>query len=295
MNTGKAIPYGLFRYLLGGIMLCYGVSKILQTQFIILPFHVWQQPLEDTWGSSLTWAFFSYSPWFGILLGFCELIPALLLFWRRTALLGTLLMLPATAAVMIVNFALHLWPSTQALSSGLFLLNLTLLLFEKHKLGHMLTVIMGKKERLVKTLPETLVNIGIGGILCLFISYPLLQYRKQQNILMGNWFGQHANEWRLIRQEINDSIVPHKDSRLYFMPYGQYLLVNDTLPFRPRVKAPRYLLDEAAGSLSIYPEDSTGPVSVYTFSVPGDSLLVLENGAQRQVYRKRVMNTRHHR
>ena len=68
----------LFRYYLGFYLLTYGLTKIIQTQFVLFPFAAWQLPLEKVSGSDLTWAFLGRAPWFQVLLGFLEFIPAML-------------------------------------------------------------------------------------------------------------------------------------------------------------------------------------------------------------------------
>lgn len=65
----------IMRYLLGVIMLGYGLIKILQIQFI-LPSHIYDYQLKQLDGVTLTWAFLNFSSWFTILLGLLELIPA---------------------------------------------------------------------------------------------------------------------------------------------------------------------------------------------------------------------------
>lgn len=276
-------------------MIGYGVTKILQTQFVILPFHVWQQPLEDVWGGSLAWAFLSYSPWFQVLLGFCELVPALLLLFRRTALLGAIFMLPLTASVMLINFGLQLWPSTQALSCVLFVLNMLVFVFERHKVQHMVTVIMGKKQVLFKTLPEMLINIGVIGFLLFVFSYPLLQYRSQQHALFGNWFGQHPNEWILQEYSFNDSNSAFKPTKLYFMPYNSYTIRNDTISYPGLMEERFYKLDEQAKTLFLFHSDSNSSVSRFSYNLQNDSILILKGLDEPVVftYKKRVMNTRY--
>ncbi|MES2689875.1 MAG: DoxX family protein [Bacteroidota bacterium] len=293
---GKTIGLGIVRYLLGCIMIGYGVTKILQTQFVILPFHVWQLPLEEVWGGSLAWAFLSYSPWFQVFLGFCELIPAILLLFRRTALLGAILMLPLTCSVMLINFALQLWPSTQVLSGVLFVLNLAVFLFEKHKLQHMITVVMGKKEQLFKTVPEALANIGLIGFLLFAFGYPLFNYRNQNNNLIGDWFNQHPNEWVLQDQLVNDSAV--KPGRLYFMPYDTYVMVNDTIANQRGDQESEYRLDEQAKTLFLYQTDTNSAVKKFSYVLSDSALKLISTDTGNSVvytYKRRVMNTRYHR
>ena len=101
--TRPATYQTLIRYALGLGMLPYGLTKIARTQFIVLPFHSWSEPLKDISGVTLTWAFLGYSPWFTVLLGFLEVIPAVLLLFRKTKLLGALLLFSVVLNVFLIN------------------------------------------------------------------------------------------------------------------------------------------------------------------------------------------------
>lgn len=57
-------------------MLCYGLIKLLRTQFVI-PSYLWSEPLKRIDGVTLTWVFLGYAPWFTMLLGGLEALPAI--------------------------------------------------------------------------------------------------------------------------------------------------------------------------------------------------------------------------
>jgi hypothetical protein len=117
------------RLLLGAAMLPYAFNKILDFQFQVSAWN-YARPLGAVSGKALTWAMMGYSPHLQIFLGFSELVPALLLFSSRTRRLGALLMFPVLFNVVLINFSLDLWPSTQLISSVLLALNVFLLLYD---------------------------------------------------------------------------------------------------------------------------------------------------------------------
>jgi len=107
------------RLTLGTVLLYYGVAKIFPIgQFPPLePGH-----LIRTYGESspmgLLWTFMGYSLPYRTFAGFMEVIPAVLLFFRRTASLGALLVVGVMGNVVVLNlcydvpvkqFAIHLW------------------------------------------------------------------------------------------------------------------------------------------------------------------------------------------
>ena len=113
------------RIVLGLGMVPYGLNKVLDYQFQV---QAWKyaRPLGEASGTTLTWAFLGYHPHFQILLGILELIPAFLLFFARTRRIGALLMFPVLLNVVLINFYLSLWPTTQIISSVLLAINIFL-------------------------------------------------------------------------------------------------------------------------------------------------------------------------
>jgi hypothetical protein len=130
MNTLGSINrilYHAARYLLGSVMLYYAMVKILNVQFQVSPF-TYTRPLDQVPGRMLAWAYLGYAPWFQRLLGIAEFVPALLLFFRRTARFGAVLIFPVLLHVMLVNFALDLWHDTKIISCQLLGLDIYLLI-----------------------------------------------------------------------------------------------------------------------------------------------------------------------
>ena len=107
----KIILENILRYALGIIMMAYGFIKIFEIQFL-LPSEVFNLELNAIDGVTLTWVFLGFSPWFSILLGTMEFLPALLLLFNRTKLIGIVFLLPSLVVVFLVNnaygFLLHM-------------------------------------------------------------------------------------------------------------------------------------------------------------------------------------------
>jgi hypothetical protein len=159
--TKKYFYLTITRYLLGIVMIPYGLTKILRTQFVLTGFSLTQlQPLESIPGTTLAWAFLGHSLWFQVLLGFLDLIPAILLLFRRTTLLGAVLMLPVTINVFLINYALDLWVGTKVIGGGLLILNILVLIFHWTKIKSMFKVIIDKAVQFKFTKAETAINIA---------------------------------------------------------------------------------------------------------------------------------------
>lgn len=122
----KLILESLARYILGLIMVAYGLIKILEIQFRLPP-SSYEIPLGNLDGVTLTWAFLGYSSWFTILLGVFEFVPGVLLLFRRTKLIAEIILLPILAGIFLVNNAYHFLPYKKLFTGCLFIINILLL------------------------------------------------------------------------------------------------------------------------------------------------------------------------
>lgn len=92
------------RYTLALVMISYGAYKVIPLQF---PTPSTMQ-LVKTYGESspmnLLWTFMGFSVPYGVFAGLMELIPSILLLFRRTALLGALMLIGVLSNVVMLNF-----------------------------------------------------------------------------------------------------------------------------------------------------------------------------------------------
>ena len=290
----QTLYLGICRYLLGITMIPYGLTKIMRTQFVTGP-QTWARPLEELSGIELTWAFLGHSPWFSVLLGFLELVPALLLLFRRTTLLGAILMLPMTLNVLLINYAYNLWDGTKQMAVFLFVLSCLVLFFERQRIAQLLKVIVNRTGSSKRTPLELAINtvviVGIGY----FSLKPLLDYRRGTNGLTGDWFNGQPSEWVLQRQMLNDSILPDQEQKIYFGPYHQYIEVGAN----SSVNSPNlYDLDANQHSLILKYDDGKFNVK-YRYTLLGDTGLkmITTEGIGKpsqltQFYRRRVMHSK---
>ena len=292
----KDLYLGFSRYSLGLLMITYAVTKILRTQFVVIPFSVWQRPLESLSGRSLAWAFLGYSPWFQIMLGFFELVPALLLLFRRTTLLGGILLLPMTLSVFLVNHALSLWDDTKLISLTLLCLNCIVLLFQWKKLKEIILIVIGKGLKFKFSVVEILVNLVLASLVTWFITADLLGYKHQTNVLTGDWYNKRPNEWILQSEKTNDSTLHHRLMKSYFGAYGEYSEINDTGYVKRNTFF--YDIDEKTRQLKFY-NNKNKLINKCTYSLLGDTALRVEKTIDStkdtkvvQVFKRRIINER---
>src|SRR5688572_9699835 len=95
----------LVRFYLAFTMINYGLIKVFKTQF---PFPTTDR-LSQTYGESspmgLLWTFMGYSMAYNIFAGLGEVVGGLLLLFRRTRLIGALIVIAVMSNVVVLNFA----------------------------------------------------------------------------------------------------------------------------------------------------------------------------------------------
>lgn len=103
----KLIHFYVFtfcRYFIATMMISYAFSKILGTQFTTQP-SVYDKSVDALNGFELTWYYYGYSYWYGLLLALLQITSSLLLFFRRTTRLGVILFLTIIVNILLIDFA----------------------------------------------------------------------------------------------------------------------------------------------------------------------------------------------
>lgn len=92
------------RYSLAWAMIGYGIVKLWKTQFPFPSGERLLQPYGESSPMGLLWTFMGYSTPYNIFTGGLETLGALLLFFRRTTMLGALILAGVLANVVMLNF-----------------------------------------------------------------------------------------------------------------------------------------------------------------------------------------------
>jgi hypothetical protein len=120
------------RYALAFVLFGYAFAKVIPSQFI----HLHDQELSETYGQSspmgLLWNFMAFSTPYTIFSGIAELIPAIFLLFRRTALLGALTSFAVLLNVVMLNLCYDV--PVKLYSLNLLLLSALLILPESRRL-----------------------------------------------------------------------------------------------------------------------------------------------------------------
>jgi uncharacterized membrane protein YphA (DoxX/SURF4 family) len=92
------------RFTLVSILLAYGISKVFDLQFSRPDVRVLNERFGDSSPMELMWTFVGYSVPYTIFSGLMEVIPGVLLLFRRTAILGALMAAAVMLNVALLNF-----------------------------------------------------------------------------------------------------------------------------------------------------------------------------------------------
>lgn len=275
----------IFSYLLGLGMVPYGLTKLLRTQFVVLPFQQWSEPLKDISGTTLTWAFLGYSKWFTVLLGVLELLPAILLLFRKTRLLGAILLLPVVLNVFLINIALDLWKETQIISGMLLILNLGILLLNFPVLKEFFVkTVSASYTKKLKVKIELAVNILLLGVVSYLFLREVTTHLHQRNFLTGDWYNERPNVW-LVTENNEAGSVTKQDSpyegeyvRYYFHPQD---FVSEFLPGKSQSQNKAYKMNEEKKTLKIFSWHESDTLQGSYHLVNDTTMIwILDNGNQ---------------
>ena len=92
----------ILRYVVALLVITYGFAKLNGSQFTILDSEL-DKPMGQVSGFWLTWYYFGYSKFYGNLIALAQVLGGVLLTFRRTTLLGTCLLLPIMANIILVD------------------------------------------------------------------------------------------------------------------------------------------------------------------------------------------------
>lgn len=95
----------IIRYYLALVLLIYGFSKVFKAQFYLPEPNLLFTPLGNLDKDILFWSTIGSSRSYSIFLGIIEIIPALLLLFRKTAFIGSLMATGVLLHIVAINFS----------------------------------------------------------------------------------------------------------------------------------------------------------------------------------------------
>lgn len=122
------------RCYLGLSMITYGSAKIIKTQFPNPDISKLLQPYGDSSPMGLLWTFMGYSKAYNLFAGLGEAVGGVLLFYKKTTLLGSLIVIGVMSNVVVLNFSYDV--PVKIFSSHLLLMAIFLAAKDASRLYH---------------------------------------------------------------------------------------------------------------------------------------------------------------
>lgn len=277
----------IMRYVLGLGMMYYGFTKIMHTQFVVLPTSVWRTALADLTGKNITWAFLGYSVWFQTLLGLLEFVPAFFLLFRRTSFMGALFLFPMVLSVTLINFGMDLWPQTQVIASVFLALNIGLLCLEYPKIESILRLIFSEGIELKKQRIELILGVVVSSLLVIYCYAQLSEYKNDSNELTGSWMNKKPYEWVRLAVFKTDTIESELGQKLCFMPFGMLEEhYGNTYLFGEKY----YEYDTLKNTLTLRFTENDSIANSYSVRIDSDTLTLTKDSGSKSIFIKQQIN-----
>ncbi|MBS1652350.1 MAG: hypothetical protein JSU07_10100 [Bacteroidetes bacterium] len=121
-----------------GVFVLYGIAKLIGFQFV---YHAPapDKLLQDVSPLGIMWYFFSLKKGYAILVALSEIIPAILILFKRTRFIGAVLYLITVTNILAINIFFGITPWTLGISIVLFINILIILISERQKLKMLLS------------------------------------------------------------------------------------------------------------------------------------------------------------
>lgn len=162
----------VLRYYVGYIMLSYGMAKVIPMQFEEPSFYRLLKPYGESSPMGLVWTFIGASKAYTIFSGLAEVIGGVLLFHRKTMILGGLILISVLANIVLLNFCYDV--PVKLYSSELFLMVLLIMVPHLKRLFNVIlfnkpTIPIEYKEPFAQKKPLQMKHIGKWIIVVFFL------------------------------------------------------------------------------------------------------------------------------
>ncbi|GAB3755931.1 hypothetical protein [Spirosoma pomorum] len=178
---------GIIRYWLAFSISTYGFAKILKTQFQTPDFFL-DTPLSSLSGMSLTWYYYGYSSPLAVIIGLVQIGGAGLLLYRRTTLLGVLILLPVMVNIVLINLFYHI-AAGAFFNSVVYSLALVFFLFlNRDRLKVILVDLAHQLPDIVSNRRWVKYSLRLLPLAIAFISLKLrIDSQPENQLLKGSW------------------------------------------------------------------------------------------------------------
>ena len=180
----ETIVRGVVRWFCAVQFMIYGFAKVNGSQFTSLDSRL-AAPLEDVSPFWLAWYFFGYSGLYKGFIALIEIVGGGLLVFRRTALAGALVLLPAIVNIVLIDIAFRV-----DLGATLMAIVLTfgLLYLIRPHVRRLLAVVLVDHESTRAARVATVCGVVLTGVLAFSFTYYLANFNNRYPTeIDGTW------------------------------------------------------------------------------------------------------------
>jgi len=207
------------RYVLATAMARYGSSKLFRVQFPPLTPYRLAEPYGESSPHGILWAFMSASDPYTIFAGAAECVGGALLLFRRTTLLGALILLGVMGNVVLLNFCYDV--PVKLYSTHLWLMALVLTL---PNWGRLFDLFVLQRATTAATTPSSFtagrlrwVRWSLKSLLILSIVY-VQGYghwtRAKRYAAAASQQGAMSGQWQVVAAQLDGKPLPHEWRRI---------------------------------------------------------------------------------
>lgn len=200
----------LLRYWIAFLLLDFGFQKIFEFNFNY-SYHIDDSLVSSLTGPELTWKYYGFSYGLSVIVAFFQIIGRVFLLFRRTLLLGVLILLPVVLNIVLMNIFYNIGPIT-LFTSILITLGLVTL-FLQHKVE-----VIRFFNQYKSTLPSLESNSlrFIARVFCIIIPLLFVIYYNYDVHLSKKYFG----KWKVEKMIRNGEVISEES------------WINDTLAWK---------------------------------------------------------------
>lgn len=191
----------LIRYWIAFLLLDFGFQKIFEVNFNY-SYHINDSLASALTGQELTWKYYGFSYGLALILALFQIIGSILLLFKRTILLGVVVLLPVILNIVLINIFYSIGLITLFTSILITLGLVTLMLQQKVDIIHFFNLYKN-------TLPSIGTNFSrsIARILCILIPLLFVIYYNNSVHLSKKYFG----KWKVESMTRNGRLISENE------------------------------------------------------------------------------------
>lgn len=191
----------ILRYWIAFLLIDFGFQKILETNFAY-SYHIKDSLVKTLTGTELTWNYYGYSYGMSVSVALFQIIGSVLLLFRRTTLLGAIILLPVVCNIVLINIFYQIGVITLFTSISIALGLLYLLYQQKVDIIGFFNLHKYTLPIIGNNLSRTLARLFCIAIPCLFLLY------YNHNVYSSKkYFG----KWLVEKMTRNGKIISEKE------------------------------------------------------------------------------------